>query len=83
MAQPMIHRMHEDRTKRLARNAAHSDLIDGRAARAAWWVGELSHRLGIVNAAGMIDIHGAVAKAFEREYNCVYRTTPVDLGVGA
>lgn len=60
----------------LARRAAFADLRDDReatAAQAAWWVGEYSHALGIVDAHGMIDLDGPIARAFVQAYRRVYR----------
>jgi len=54
-----------------ARQAANCDDDLGRERskeRAAWWVGYLSHKLGIVDGAGMVDIDGAIAVAFKRAY---------------
>jgi len=67
------------------RQAALCDVSFGReptAERAAWWVAELSYELGIVDAHGMIDVNGPVARLFAREYRRVYRNTPRGIGVG-
>jgi hypothetical protein len=66
----------EQTTKDLAKKAAHSDLLNERDAtdtRAAWWVGEMSYRLGIVDAGGMIAVDGEVARLFRKEYKRIYR----------
>lgn len=69
-----------------ARQAANCDDDLGRertAARAAWWVGELSHELGIVDAHGMIDTHGETARSFSRLYLAAGRVPwPADTGRG-
>lgn len=72
------------RTKQQARQAAFCDVSFGRdpETRGKWWVGELSYQLGIVDAHGMIDVHGEIARLFVREYKRVYRTTPRAIGVG-
>lgn len=64
-------REQEHAIRQQVRQAANCDDDLGRPRtkeRAAWWVGELSYRLGIVDAQGMIDIHGDVARAFTRAY---------------
>ena len=64
-------REQEHAVRQQARQAANRDDDLGRARtkeRAAWWVAELSYKLGIVDARGMIDIHGEVARAFTRDY---------------
>jgi len=67
----MMTREQEHAVKQQARQAANADDDLGRArskARAEWWVGELSHKLGIVNRHGMVDVNGEVARAFVRAY---------------
>lgn len=62
--------------KDLAKRAAWSDLRNDRTASpttADWWVGQLSHELGIVDHRGMIDVAGETAKTFRREYLRVWR----------
>lgn len=69
-----------------ARQAAHCDLSFARepsAERAAWWVGHLSHELGIVAADGMIDVSGEIARLFCAHYRHVHRITPRAMGEGA
>jgi hypothetical protein len=78
-------REQELRARMQARQAALCDVSFGReptAERAAWWVGELSHELCIVDARGMIDVDGPVARFFTREYRRIYRNTPRGIGVG-
>lgn len=61
----------EQLVRRLARKSANHDDDLGRARtkqNATWWVGDLSHKLGIVDARGMIDTDGEIARAFTREY---------------
>lgn len=75
----------ELRTKMQAKQAAHCDVSFAREPseeRASWWVGELSYKLGIVDAHGMIDVDGEVARLFKREYKRVYKNTPRAIGVG-
>lgn len=40
--------------------------------RAAWWVGELSYKLGIVDHHGMVDVDGEIARDFKRRYTREY-----------
>ena len=64
-------REQELRTKSMAIKAAHSDMRDERRRtkqRGAWWIGELSYSLGIVDARGMVDVDGEVARLFVRKY---------------
>lgn len=64
-------REQEHAVRQQARQAANSDDDLGRERskqRAEWWVGELSHKLGIVDSKGMIDVNGEVARAFVRAY---------------
>jgi len=76
----------EHRMKQQARQAATSDDDLGRQrskARAEWWVGHLSHQLGIVDQHGMIDVDGEVARAFVRAYLRAPREVwPADTGRG-
>lgn len=57
-----------ERNKQQARRAAQHDHESARDPRAAWWVAELSYKLGIVDGRGMIDVSGEVARDFERRY---------------
>ena len=80
-----MNREQELRARMQARQAALCDVSFGReptTERAAWWVGELSHVLGIVDARGMIDVDGSIARLFAREYRRVYKNTPRGIGVG-
>lgn len=64
-------REQEHAIRQQARQAANHDDDLGRErskARAEWWVGYLSHELGIVDNHGMIDVGGEVARAFVRAY---------------
>lgn len=73
------------RTKSKAKAAAQRDLLTGREAtneRARWWVGAMSHKLGIVDAHGMIDVDGEVARMFIAEYKRAYRSIWRTIGVG-
>ncbi len=65
-----------------ATQAAQCDVSFGRVPRAAWWVGELSYKLGIVDARGMIEVDGLIARTFAREYLRIYKQTPRAIGVG-
>jgi hypothetical protein len=61
-------REQEARTVELARQARGVDLLTERErseARAAWWVAELSYELGIVDAHGMVDVDGEIARRFK------------------
>ena len=64
-------REQEHAVRQQARQAANHDDDLGRARtkeRAEWWVAELSYKLGIVDAQGMIDINGEIARAFTSAY---------------
>jgi hypothetical protein len=66
-----VTRDQEQLVRQKARWAANHDDDLGRARtkdRAAWWVGELSYKLGIVDSKGMVDINGEVARAFTRDH---------------
>lgn len=86
MEEVVMTREQELRTKMHAKQAAYCDVSFGRTpskARAEWWAGHLSYDLGIVDADGMIDVDGEIARLFAREYRRVYRSTPRGIGDGA
>lgn len=80
----------EQEITRLARSAAHANARDDVSEtgvsfianpatierRAKRWVLDYSHKLGIVDYRGMIDVNGETARKFEREYARIYRSLP-------
>jgi len=81
-----MNREQEIRTRMHAKQAAQYDVSIGREGskeRATWWVGYLSSHLGIVDAHGVIDVGGEIARAFTSQYRRVYKNTPRGIGEGA
>lgn len=74
----------QDRTDRIAAHCGRWDANEGYAQRAAWHVCEQSTRLGIVDAHGMIDVSGEVARRFKLSYTRAYRAelATIPAGVG-
>ena len=74
----------QDRTDRIAARCGRYDANEGHGQREAWHICEESDRLGIVDARGMIDISGEVARRFKTSYVTAYRRelATIPAGVG-
>lgn len=58
------------------------DANEGHAQREAWHVVDQSHELGIVDAHGMVDVSGEIARRFRVSYVRAYRAECAKLPAG-
>ncbi len=59
----------------LAKRCVYTDTSNDIEPRPSWWVGEQSHKLGIVDGRGMIDVSGEIARVFKAAYRRWYLKT--------
>lgn len=74
----------QDLTDAIAKRCGRYDANEGHAERPAWHVCDKSFELGIVDARGMVDVDGEVARRFRTTYVRAYRAeaATIEAGVG-
>jgi hypothetical protein len=72
----------EELADRIAKRCGRYDANEGHAQREAWHVVDQSYNLGIVDARGMVDVSGEIARRFRLSYVRAYRAECAQLPAG-